>query len=295
MSRWIALGLLTGRKTSRFPDAPDLEAEAPTTVTVITSALTPELAIQGAEACPTGALVATGDGEEGGLEVDLGQCILCAGCIRAAPEAFRWGAEAETAVRRRERLRASIAWRRGRMVVAPTASTPNGGGEAVGEGRCPDDRLRRAADELHRRSRRLFGRSLHIRHIDVGSCDGCESELQLLASPSYDLSRLGLFFTPSPRHADALLVTGVVTRQMEQPLLETYRALPEPKLVVAAGVCALGGGSFAGGLATRGPLDHLLPVDVYVPGCPPPPLTLLHGLLLAVGRAEERLHILEER
>ncbi len=124
--------------------------------------------------------------------------------------------------------------------------------------------------------------------MDAGSCNGCESELQLLSSPYYDLARLGLFFTPSPRHADALLVTGVVTRNMEAALQETYAAIPEPRLVVAAGVCAIGGGCFAGGIMTHGPLDRLLPVDVYVPGCPPTPLALLHGLLLAVGKAEER-------
>lgn len=112
----------------------------------------------------------------------------------------------------------------------------------------------------------------------------------MLSAPQYDLHRLGLFFTPTPRHADALLVTGVVTRQMEQPLRDTYAAMPEPKLVVAAGVCAIGGGPFAGSFMVHGPLDRILPVDVYVPGCPPTPLALLHGLLLAAGRAEERYH-----
>jgi Ni,Fe-hydrogenase III small subunit len=134
----------------------------------------------------------------------------------------------------------------------------------------------------------LFSRSLHIRHVDAGSCNGCESELQLLGNPEYDLHRLGLFFTPTPRHADALLVTGVVTRQMEHPLRDTYDAMPDPKIVVAAGVCTVGGGVFEGGFMVNGPLDRILPVDVYVPGCPPTPLALLHGLLVAVGRGAER-------
>src|SRR5579875_1700582 len=113
MSRWITLGLATGQRTTPFPTRADPEAEAPASIVVDPSALTPTLALRGAEACPTKALVATGDGEEGRLEVDLGQCILCAGCVRAAPEAFRLRGDAQAAVRRRERLRASVTWRRG--------------------------------------------------------------------------------------------------------------------------------------------------------------------------------------
>jgi formate hydrogenlyase subunit 7 len=149
--------------------------------------------------------------------------------------------------------------------------------------------LEAMADLLRQRTQRLFGRSLHIRHVDAGSCNACESEIKLLTSPYYDIHRLGMFFTSSPRHADLLLVTGPVTRAMEAPLRRTYEAMPEPRLVVAVGVCACDGGIFGPSGLTRGGLARVLPVDVSIPGCPPSPLTLIHGLLLAVGRAEQRL------
>jgi len=134
----------------------------------------------------------------------------------------------------------------------------------------------------------LFGRSLHIRTIDTGSCAVCESEIRLLLAPHYDLHRLGLFFTPSPRHADLLMVTGPVVRVMELPLTKTYAAMPEPKLVVAVGACPLGG-VFDEDEIVRGRLDQVLPVDVFIPGCPPSPLALLQGLLVAVGRLAEKV------
>jgi Ni,Fe-hydrogenase III small subunit len=130
--------------------------------------------------------------------------------------------------------------------------------------------------------------------VDAGSCNGCESELQMLSSPYLDLQRLGMFFTPTPRHADALLVTGVVTSNMKEALLATYAAMPGPKLVIAAGACAISCGSFAGGPTTEGPLDQLLPVDAYVPGCPPTPQALLYGILVALGRATERFRVDQE-
>jgi formate hydrogenlyase subunit 7 len=279
MSRWISLGLRTGVRTTRFPNHEDLEVEAaPSAVVIDPGRLTPEEALSAAAACPTDALRTEGDPAMGTLEVDLGQCVMCGRCVRAAPAAFRHRSDPRVAVRTRRRLTAAVSWQGGRVEVVEAP------------GRDPD-----AAVEPDPRSARAFRRSLHIRHVDAGSSNATESELQLLSSPYYDLQRLGLFFTPTPRHADALLVTGVVTRQMETALLETYEAMPAPKLVIAAGVCAIGGGLFADGLMTRGPLDRLLPVDVYVPGSPPAPAALLHGLLLAAGKAEERLNVLERQ
>lgn len=145
-----------------------------------------------------------------------------------------------------------------------------------------------AAAELRRRSRRLLRRSLHIRTVDTGSCGACESEIRLLGAPHYDLHRLGLFLTPAPRHADCLLVTGPGCRSMDHGLLAAYEAMPEPKLVVAVGACPLGG-VLGEDQYTRGSLEGLVPVDVVIPGCPPSPLALIQGLLVALDRLQERL------
>ncbi len=153
-----------------------------------------------------------------------------------------------------------------------------------------DEATRDAAERLRERVQRLFGHSLHIRHVDAGSCNACESEIKLLLNPYYDVQRLGIFFTTSPRHADLLLVTGPVTRAMEDPLRQTYDAMPDPRLVVAVGACACSGGIFGSSAFARGGVAEVLPVDVFIPGCPPSPLTLMHGLLLALGRAEQRMH-----
>ena len=140
------------------------------------------------------------------------------------------------------------------------------------------------ARTLERRIARLFGRALAIREVDAGSCNGCEIEIAGLASPVYDMERFGMHFVASPRHADLLLVTGPVTRNMEIPLLKTYEATPSPKVVVAAGDCAKTCGVFAGSYAVVGPVDSIIPVDVHIAGCPPEPVDLLRGLLAAVDR-----------
>jgi Ni,Fe-hydrogenase III small subunit len=149
------------------------------------------------------------------------------------------------------------------------------------------DEVGRAAERLGA-ARALFGRSLHIRTVDTGSCAVCESEIRLLLAPHYDLQRLGFFFTPSPRHADLLLVTGPAVRAMDVALGKTYAAMPEPKVVVAVGACPLGG-IYAEDELVHGRLENVLPVDVSVPGCPPSPLALLQGLLVAVGRLTEKV------
>ncbi len=148
--------------------------------------------------------------------------------------------------------------------------------------------LQAAADRLRDQIQRLFGRSLHVRHLDAGSCNACESEIKLLTNPYYDVQRLGIFFTPSPRHADLLLVTGPVTLAMEEPLRIAYEAMPEPRLVAAVGACACTGGIFCSSPMAKRGLAEVLPVDVYIPGCPPSPLALIHGLLLALGRVRQK-------
>jgi Ni,Fe-hydrogenase III small subunit len=131
----------------------------------------------------------------------------------------------------------------------------------------------------------MLGRALVIRQVDAGSCNGCELEIHALNNPYYNLEGLGIRFAASPRHADMLLVTGPVTRNMAQALRIAYDAMPEPKLVVAVGDCGCDGGIFGEGGATVGGVGKVLPVDVTIPGCPPPPLALLQGILTAVSRA----------
>ena len=138
--------------------------------------------------------------------------------------------------------------------------------------------------EVDARARRLFGRALAVREVDAGSCNGCEIEITGLMSPVYDSERFGIHFVASPRHADLLLVTGPVTRNMEMPLRKTYEATPAPKLVVAVGDCARTCGVFKGSYAVAGSVDQIIPVDVFVDGCPPEPTDILRGILAALGR-----------
>ena len=148
----------------------------------------------------------------------------------------------------------------------------------------PDTELEVLGTRLGGEVRRLFGRSLHIRQVDAGSCNGCELEISGLTGPHYDLERFGLHFVASPRHADCLLVTGPVTRNMAEALKRTWDATPDPKIVIAAGDCARDGGIFGGSYAVVGGVSAVIPVDAVIPGCPPSPRALLAGLLAAIGR-----------
>jgi Ni,Fe-hydrogenase III small subunit len=137
-------------------------------------------------------------------------------------------------------------------------------------------------------AKRLLGRALAIREVDAGSCNGCEIEITGLTGPVYDSERFGIHFVASPRHADMLLVTGPVTRNMEVPLRKTYEATPDPKLVVAVGDCAQTCGVFKGGYGVVGSVDVVIPVDVFVPGCPPEPADILRGILMALDRLPQQ-------
>ena len=148
----------------------------------------------------------------------------------------------------------------------------------------PVGEIQRIGKRLASEIVRLFGRSLAIRQVDAGSCNGCELEITGLTGPHYDLERFGLHFVASPRHADCLLVTGPVTRNMAEALRRTWEATPDPKLVVAVGDCGLDGGLFRGSYAVVGGVADVVPVDAVIPGCPPSPAALLAGLLDALGR-----------
>jgi len=214
-----------------------------------------------AEACITRAIAIAPQATGGArLEVDYGRCIACQLCTEVCPTgAFAPSGDWAFGVRARE----DLLW-------AEAAAS-------------------QTATDLAAQIRRVFGRSLHIRHVDAGSCNGCESELQALNNPFYNLHRLGIFFTPSPRFADLLLVTGPVTYAMRDPLLEAYRGMPEPRWVIAVGTCAVCGGVAEGGYACGNGLEGVLPVDVYLPGCPPNPAALIHALLMLVGRSDQRV------
>src|SRR5712692_7541864 len=165
-----------------------------------------------------------------------------------------------------------------RSLLAPLATTsaPAPGAPALEE----------LGRSLAERARRLYGRSLAIREVDAGSCNGCELEIHALNNPIYDLERFGIRFVASPRHADVLLVTGPVTTNMREALLKTYAATPDPKWVIASGDCAIDGGCFAGSYACTGGVENSIPVDLRIKGCPPSPTRILEGLLalLAVSR-----------
>ena len=152
----------------------------------------------------------------------------------------------------------------------------------------PDEALRVAADRLRAEVLEIFAGALTIRHVDAGSCNGCELEINSLNNPYYNLEGLGIKFVASPRHADLLLVTGPVSRHMEEALKRTYDATPEPKLVVAIGDCGCTGGIFGESYASRGRVSNVIPVDVVVPGCPPTPFAIMQGILTAIAARKDR-------
>ncbi len=164
-----------------------------------------------------------------------------------------------------------------KILRTPTVTEPIAQGDIESE-------VEMIARQVEERTRRLFGRSLHIREVDSGSCNGCELEISALSNPYYDMERFGLHFVASPRHADCLLVTGPVTRNMAEPLRRTYEATPDPKIVIAIGDCAHNCGVFKDSYAVVGSVDKVIPVNVFVAGCPPEPVDILRGILLALDR-----------
>lgn len=216
--------------------------------------------------CPTGAIT----DEAKRLDLAYEKCIFCGRCQEACPcAAIKLTNDFELAVRAKEDLH----WT---LVKGP----------GMGEIAQPTTEL---AKLLGNKIKKILGQSLHIRHVDSGSCNGCDWDMSALLNPVNDLQRLGIDFVASPRHADMLLVTGPVTRHLEQALLETYQATPDPKLVVAAGTCSCSGGIFKNGYAVIGGTDKVIPVDIYIPGCPPRPQAFIYGLMVALDRIEQRL------
>lgn len=258
---WIFRGLRDGVVTTRYPHRPDLYADGwPGSVVVLpVDGDHGKGEDTGVESlCPTGAI---GRDETGGVRLDQGHCILCAACVRARPDRFGFAAGAQTARVPRTAL------------VVP----------AVLEDAHAVARLR--ADIAVRV--RALGQSVHVRHVDAGSDGAEEWEVLALWNPVYDVHRLGIALTASPRHADILLVTGAGAVGMAAPLARTLQAMPDPTVVIAAGTDAVSGGLVSPSYATSGGVGDLLPVDVWVPGSPPSPFSLLHAILLALGRLSE--------
>lgn len=260
MANWTLFGLARGLATS---DWPRTDGDHGQTGVLGMPRYHPESCETGCRecvaACLPGALTLAGEAGVR-LNVDYGRCIACQVCTEVCPTGALMPSD-DWAFGVRDRT--DMLW------CEALASQP--------------------AQRLKASVAHLFRGSLHIRHVDAGSCNGCESELQALNNPFYNLHRLGIFFTASPRFADLLLVTGAVTYAMREPLKETYAAMPEPKLVMAVGSCAVAGGIAAGGYACGNGLDGVLPVDVYLPGCPPNPAAIIEALLLLVGRRPQRV------
>jgi len=238
-----------------------------------------------AEVCPTGAISLSDKGDSRKGTVDYGRCVVCGLCAEASSDqAGRLTHECELATSDRRNLVLTAEYRlnadrthRGLRKVDRQLVNAKTDAESLGQ---------KARETIQK----ILGRSLAIREVDAGSCNGCELEIVALNNPVHDIERFGIQFVASPRHADMLLVTGPVTRNMELALLKTYGAMAEPKVVVAVGACGISGGIFGENYASLGSVDKVLPVDVYIPGCPPRPQALLQGILLAVGRLAERLH-----
>ena len=231
-----------------------------------------------AAACPTNAIACADEGGMRTVTLDLGKCAFCGLCAEADAQ-IRMTNVCELAAKRREHLitKAKYEINSGgahQKCLSPEPSAIN----------LPAASLDSLGAQLKERIKKVLGRSLHIREVDAGSCNGCEIEIVGLNSPVYDVERFGIHVVASPRHADMLLVTGPVSRNMEMALRKTYDATPDPRVVVAVGACGCGGGIFGVNYASLGGVDNVIPVDVYIPGCPPNPHALIHGILTAVGR-----------
>ena len=207
-----------------------------------------------AEVCPTDALQCSA----GKLKLDLGRCLFCGQCQQTCQKgAIRFTNEYRMAVRNREGLIIS-------------------------------DAAMKLADALGVQIRRILGRSLKLRQVSAGGCNGCEADTNVLSTVVFDLGRFGIQFVASPRHADGLLITGPVPENMKLALKKTYDAVPDPKVIIAVGSCAIAGGPYINHPEVNNGADRIVPVDLYIPGCPPHPVTILDGLLRLLGRLNSK-------
>jgi Ni,Fe-hydrogenase III small subunit/NAD-dependent dihydropyrimidine dehydrogenase PreA subunit len=254
MFKIILARLRQGHHTMKFPDGP-----APVLSDRFRGRpmIDPSKCVAGCracvEACPTGAMTVTDK-----VQVDLGKCLFCTDCRRACPhQAISCSDDYRLSVRHR-----------GDLVLSQ------------------DEQLQ-LASELEAKFKKLFGRSLKLRQVSAGGCNACEADTNVLNTLAWDLGRFGIQFVASPRHADGLLITGPVTQNMQLALKKTYDAVPEPKIVIAVGACAISGGPYIDHEQTNNGAEGIVPVDLFIPGCPPHPLTILDGLLRFIGRIDK--------
>lgn len=204
-----------------------------------------------AENCPTGAIQC-----EKNKTIDLGKCLFCTDCADSCPN---------NAISHSNDYRLSVSKRQNLVVSA-------------------DQKDIVLAAELNKKIKKMFGRSLKLRQVSAGGCNACEADVNVLNTVGWDLGRFGIQFVASPRHADGVLVTGPVSKNMKLALMKTYDATPAPKIVIAVGSCAVSGGTFSGHDEVCDGVSDLLPVNLFIPGCPPHPLTILNGLLQLIGK-----------
>jgi Ni,Fe-hydrogenase III small subunit/Pyruvate/2-oxoacid:ferredoxin oxidoreductase delta subunit len=241
-----------GHRTIPFPDGTVTMPDRFRGLPAVDAAKCPDGCRDCAEACPTGAVKL-----DGGVKLDLGRCLFCTDCVEACPEgAIAYTPEYRLATRAREDL-------------------------------VTDGRGFKLAQALDEKARKLFGRSLKLRQVSAAGCNACEADVAVLNTVVFDLGRFGIQFVASPRHADGLLITGPVSKNMELALRKTYDAVPSPKIVIAVGACAISGGPYIDHPEALNGASSVVPVDLHIPGCPPHPLTILDGLLRLLGRIQD--------
>jgi Ni,Fe-hydrogenase III small subunit/ferredoxin len=252
MLKIILARLQQGHQTMKYPDGPPPKLSDRFRGRPLIDAAKCKAGCQTCvQACPTGAINLTDK-----ACIDLGKCLFCTDCATACPEkAISHSNDYRLAVRKRQD-----------MIVAP------------------DQQSLHLAEALNGKIKKLFGRSLKLRQVSAGGCNACEADTNVLNTLAWDIGRFGIQFVASPRHADGLLITGPVTLNMQLALKKTYDAVPEPKIVIAVGACAVSGGPYLDHEQVKNGAEAVVPVDLYIPGCPPHPLTILDGLLRLLDR-----------